>query len=194
MNNKHLACIVILLACVLLVQGVLTMHRNATAKQADADRARRDANLAAVSLETQRGMLEDLKAKTSDLMAYLDAWEPHLNRIATPEAGEVNVNALLKQADLLLLSQRFEVVPNQNGSAVPTAANATIPQLVRAHLTIEDDFIKSLNWLGELESKLPTSRVSNLEIVRGQTGNDIRLNVVVDIPLARAETAPAATP
>ncbi len=194
MNNKHLACIVILLACVLIVQGVLTVHKNATAMQAAASLARRDASLANANLRTQRGLLKDLTEKTSDLIVYLDAWEPHLARIATPDAGEVNVNALLKQADLLILSQRFELVPNQTGGGVPNAANATIPQLVRAHLTIEDDFTKSLNWVGELESKLPTARVANLEISRGQTGNDIRLNLVVDIPLARAEESPAPTP
>lgn len=191
MNHKHLAAIVILLACVLVVQGVLSFNKTVADKKAAAARARQTAELSAITLRAQRNVLEDLRAKTADLLTYLDAWEPHLARLSTADAGEVNINALLKQADLLLLSQRFELTTNQSGGSVPSAANETIPQIVRAHLTIEDDFVKSINWLGELESKLPTARLSNLEIARGQSGNDVRMNVVVDIPLARAADAPA---
>jgi len=59
---------------------------------------------------------------------------------------------------------------------------------------VEDDFIKTLNWLGEIESKLPTARVSSLDIARGQSGNDIHMNVVVDIPLAVPRATPSPTP
>ena len=37
-----------------------------------------------------------------EALAYLDAWEPHLSRLSTPEASELNVNALLKQANRVL--------------------------------------------------------------------------------------------
>jgi hypothetical protein len=83
------------------------------------------------------------------------------------------------------------VLPNKlEASSVQSTAGQTIPQIVRAHLTIEDDFAKTLNWLGDVESKLPISRVSNLDISRGQSGNDVRVNAVVDIPLAVAAATP----
>jgi hypothetical protein len=194
MNNKHIACLVILFVCVLIVQGVSMVRKRAIAMQTTAEAARREAESASVDLNAQRAILDDIKRKSSDLLSYLDAWEPHLSRLSTPEASELNVNALLKQANLILLAQRFEVVPNKADISVPNAASATIPQLVRAHLTIEDDFIKSINWLGEIESKLPLARVSELELARGQTGNDLRMDVVVDIPMARPRPTPTPTP
>jgi len=193
-NNKHIACLAILFLCILIFQGVSMVRTRANAMQAASAAAERTANDAAVGLRMQRVTLEDLKHKTSDLIQFLDSWEPHLARLSTAESGELNVNALVKSFGLILLAQRFELTPNRADNGVPNASNATIPQLVRAHLTVEDDFIKTLNWLGEIESKLPTARVSSLDIARGQSGNDIHMNVVVDIPLAVPRATPSPTP
>jgi hypothetical protein len=193
-NHKHIACLVILFLCVVIFQGVSMVRTRANAMQDAAHAAESSASTASLAWRTQRAILDDLKNKTADLIAYLDAWEPHLDRLSTPESGELNVNALVKQSGLILLAQRFELTPNKSDATVPGTANSTIPQLVRAHLTAEDDFVKSLTWLGELETKLPTSRVSSLEITRGQTGNDIRVELVVDIPLAVPRAGPSPTP
>jgi len=193
-NHKHIACLAILFLCIVIFQGVSMVRTRATAMKAAAESAERSANDAAVALRIQRATLEDLKLKTSDLIEFLDAWEPHLARLSTAESGELNVNALVKSYGLILLAQRFELTPNNSNNGVPSTANGTIPQLVRAHLTIEDDFIKTLNWLGEVESKLPTSRISSLDIARGQSGNDVHMNVVVDIPLAVPRATPTPTP
>ncbi|MDD5200606.1 MAG: hypothetical protein PHC88_12495 [Terrimicrobiaceae bacterium] len=194
MNNKHIACLAILFFCVVVAQGVSAVRLRATSMQTAAQLARQDADTASVSLQAQRAILDDLKHKSADLLDYLDVWEPHLSRLATPESGEINVNALVKEAGLILLAQRFEVVPNKSGASVPNATDATIPQFVRAHLTVEDDFIKTINWLGDLESKLPSARVSSLALARGQSGNDLRMDLVVDVPLAVPRATPSPTP
>lgn len=194
MNNKHIASLVILLLCVVIFQGVSMVRARATAMRTAAEAAQREADTAAVTLQGQRAILDDLRNKTADLIAYLAEWEPHLARFSTAESGELNVNALVKSSGLVLLAQRFELAPNKSDAAVPNAANVTIPQLVRAHLTSEDDFVKSLNWLGDLESKLPIARISSLEITRGQTGNDVHMDLVVDIPLAVPQPTPSPTP
>jgi hypothetical protein len=193
-NNKHIACLVILFCCVLIVQGVSMVRKRATDMQTAAESARRSADTATVTLQAQRDILDDLKHKSSDLLAWLDAWEPHLARINSPESAELNVTALVKQASLILLAQRFEAVPNKSSTSVPNSASETIPQLVRAHLTIEDDFVKSINWLGEVESKLPSARLSSFSVARGQSGNDVRMEVVVDVPLAQSRATPTPTP
>jgi hypothetical protein len=195
MNNKHIACLVILLLGVVVIQGVSMIRKRALAMQTAAESAERGAATARLGLQTQRAILEDLQRKSAGLLEYLDAWEPHFTRLSSAEAAELNVNALLKEASLVLLAQRFEVLPNKlDASSVQSTAGQTIPQIVRAHLTIEDDFAKTLNWLGDVESKLPVSRISNLDISRGQAGNDVRMNVVVDIPLAVAAATPTPAP
>ena len=194
MNNKHIACLLILFLCAMTVQGVMMVRKRAVSMQAAAETARKDAEAAAVALRAQSAILDDLTRKSSHLLEYLDAWEPHLPGSPPRNAGELDVSALIKQAGLILLAQRFEVVPNKSNTSVPNSADETIPQIVRAHLTIEDDFIKSINWLGELESKLPSARISNLELARGQSGNDLRMNLVVDVPLARPPAQPSPSP
>jgi hypothetical protein len=193
MNNKHIACIVIALLCVLIFQGVSMVRTRALAMQKASETAKHGAELSGITLTTQRAVLNDLKVKSADLIEYLGEWEPHFARLSTPESGEINVNALIKQDNLVLLAQRFEVSPNKT-EGVGAVGVATIPRIVRAHLTIEDDFIKTMNWLGAVESKLPISRVSNLDITRGQTGNDVRMNVVIDIPQAVPRPSPEAKP
>jgi len=190
MNNKHIACVLIVFLCVCIFEGVSMIRQRATAMQSEAQAARRDATTAEMTLRTQQAQLQDLKSKTADLIAYLNAWEPALSRFTTPESGELNIGAMIKQADLILLAQRFEVASNKTDTSVPSGV-ATIPQVVRAHLTIEDDFIKSINWFGQIETQLPCSRISDLSITRGQAGSDIRMDLVVDIPLA---TAPPTAP
>jgi len=195
MNNKHIACLVILLIGVLLVQGVMMVRTRALAKQSAAEDARRETDTAREGLATQRAILDDLKRKSAGLIQYLNEWEPHFERLSSAEASELNVNALIKEASLVLLAQRFEILPNKVSSTNGAAgASPVIPQIARAHLTIEDDFLKTINWLGDVESKMPIARVSNLDIVRGQSGNDVRVNVVIDVPLAAAPAKPATAP
>ena len=194
MNHKQIACLMILFLCAVIAQGVMMVRKRTVAMQAAAEAAQRDAEVAAVALSAQKALLDDLTQKSSPLLKYLEAWEPHISRFTTQESGELDVSALVKQAGLILLAQRFEVVPNKSNTSIPNSADGTIPQIARAHLTIEDDFIKSINWLGELESKLPSARISNLELARGQSGNDLRMDVVIDVPLARPRAQPSPTP
>ena len=42
-----------------------------------------------------------------------------------------------------------------------------------ASLTVQDDFAKTLNWLGELERKLPVARVTSCRIKKGDAGNRV---------------------
>lgn len=194
MNNKHIACLIIAFVCVLIIQGILMIRNRTTQMQSAEQGALRDVETAQVTLRAQRALLDDLKRKSSDLLGYLEAWEPYFSQIPTSEAGEIYINSLVKEAGLILLAQRFELVQNKSDSAFPNMPNNTIPQIVRAHLTIEDDFIKSINWLGTFEQTVPIARVSNIEISRGQSGNDLRMNLVLDVPLALPRENPSATP
>jgi hypothetical protein len=195
MNNKHIACLVILLLGVVVAQGVSMVRNRALAMQAASEKAKRDTETARIGLASQRAILDDLRRKSASLIQYLDEWEPHFSRMSTAEYVELNVNALIKEASLVLLAQRFEVLQNKtDATTVQNTAAQTIPQIIRAHLTIEDDFLKTINWLGNLESKLPLVRISDLDIARGQAGNDLRMNLVVDIPLARPRPTPTPAP
>lgn len=57
-----------------------------------------------------------------------------------------------------------------------------------ADLVVEDDYAKALNWLGQIEKSIPHCRISKCVILRGDRGNDIHMDVQVQIPILLADT------
>ena len=47
--------------------------------------------------------------------------------------------------------------------------------------------MKALNWLADLEGSLPAVRVSNCKLTKGQSGNDIKMELSLDIPIINSE-------
>ncbi len=182
MNRKHLAVIIVALIAVLFLQGVLEIRKRLVAIQDQVAEAQAAASGTELLLNTERAAMRNIESNSAAMLDYLDAWAPPLGEVNTPESGELTVSARVKEADLVTLAQRFEVTAN--------VENDAIPKLVRAHLTFEDDYARTMNWLGNIEQSLPSSRVTDLRIARGESGNDVRLTVVLDVPLL-AKEAPA---
>lgn len=183
MNRKHLAAILVTVMIVVFVQGVIEVRRHLASVGKDLAQAKAADSEAGVLLQAERNALAEVRENSTEMLDFLSKWSEAVRRIETPEAGEFHIASRVKASGLLTLSQRFEQVSNKNES---------VPRLIRAHLTFEDDYARTLNWLGMLEEDLPALRVTNLRIVRGETGNDIRMTLVLDLPLVNQEIA--ATP
>ncbi|MEC7863140.1 MAG: hypothetical protein VYC70_11005, partial [Verrucomicrobiota bacterium] len=93
--------------------------------------------------------------------------------------GEALINFRIKQAGIITLSQVYETVDHVKGG--------TIPKTLNAKLVFEDDYVKTLNWLANLEASLPAIRVSNCKLSKGQSGNDIKMELSIDIPIISSE-------
>jgi len=63
--------------------------------------------------------------------------------------------------------------------------NESIPKTMKAYLTFEDDYARLLNWLGDLEVKMPTLRTSSVRLAKGTRANDLRMEVVLEQPLLK---------
>ena len=83
----------------------------------------------------------------------------------------------VKSSNLVNLSQRFETAEVKGNVSVPTA--------MRAILIFEDDYVRLLNWLGEIEATMPTARVNSAHLTKGSRLNDLRLEVAIDQPLIK---------
>ena len=177
MSSKHLAVLLVGLMILGLSQLTFLMRDRLADVQKEDTSAREAAENAAAALINERNSLSTLRAGSHDLIMFLNAWEPYFSTMNTPESAELNISMRLKEAGLVTLAQRYELVPNRG--------DTNIPRIMRANLVIEDDYAATLNWLGGIESKLPTLRVSNLRLTKGQAGNDIRLEVVFEVPLVR---------
>ena len=63
--------------------------------------------------------------------------------------------------------------------------NASVPTALRAILIFEDDYVRLLNWLGQIEATMPTVRISSAHLTKGTRANDLRMEVAIDQPLIK---------
>lgn len=176
MNQKHIAALIVGLCILAFVQTTLWMKDRLAAMVKQEQAASAAAQKAANEEIQERKKLEALTLSSSELISFLEAWEPFFSSMNTPQAAEFGISNRLKSSNLVTLSQRYESAALKDGGV--------IPRVMRANLTIDDNYARTLNWLGQIEKEIPTLRVSSLRISRGQTAGDIRADLVLEVPLA----------
>lgn len=175
MNNKHIAVILVGLLGFVLLQGLLWVRgeRDKTISKAEGLQAEEATQRQLVAIQTAQ--VAQLRQSSTDLISFLDAWEEPLSRVRTSENAEALFITKIRDGNLASLSQKFDRVALKGGTSLPA--------VVRAQLTFEDDYASLLNWLGRLESDLPTMRVNSVKISKGTRPQDIRLEATLDQPL-----------
>lgn len=185
MNNKHLAAVLVGLMSIVFLQGIVEFRKRLAKVQTELAEADTTAAGVELQLNTEKSLFTSTQNRSKPTLEYLEAWMETLTGLNTQEAAEFRIASRVKDADLVTLSQRFEIVDYEN---------ATVQRVVRANFTFEDDFAKTLNWLGKIEDEIPAIRVTNLKIVRGEGANDIRAQLTLDLPLVQAEEPEVAAP
>lgn len=175
MKNHQSACFLLLFLIGAMLYGVNSL-RNAT------DGARELMKEALLEAETnemqaQNAMtaLKMLDSKTAELRLVYNEWKPHFESHRTPQDAEQRIAEVIREGDVFLISQKFETTEIEAGSIIKDA--------LVADLVVEDDYAKALNWLGRLEEAIPSCRIAKCEIIRGDRGNDIHLEVRLEIPI-----------
>ena len=177
MNNKHIACAIVAILIVALVQFTLWVQSTRTKVQNEAGAAQQAETDASAQLAQERAQLSELRRQSTDLIEFLRIWQPYFTTIDKPDSAEVNLSMRIKDANLVNLAQRFE--------SAPVKGNTSIPTTMRAFLTFEDDYTRLLNWLGDLEVKMPTVRTSSVRLSKGTGANDLRMEVILEQPLLK---------
>ena len=186
MNGKRNACILLLFVIGADVYFAQMTHGNATAKRAEAESAETAAIGAEGERDTANLELVKIKSETSELSRFLQTWSPHADRIQTQSEVEDAVSASLRNSNTIVISQKFELRDNRS--------NQVVPKVVRAALVLEDDYAKTLNWVGELERRLPLSRVTNYRITGGENGHQVHAEITMEVPIINLKAQPPATP
>ena len=175
MNEKKVACILLIMFIAAVAYGTQIMTQRANAMRQEADTASTDAESARTGAETANISLIKLKGDTQDLRQFLDNWTPAISRIQSGQDAEQILLSLLRSSGILVVSQKFETKDNRS--------NPLLPKMVQGSLTIQDDYGKTLNWLGELECKIPLIRISTCRLKQGETGRQLNMEIHFDIPL-----------
>lgn len=177
MNNHKTACLILIVFVAGMLYGVNQLRNasdaardKANAAQTNAENAEQQAQLAQIQLKT-------LEAKTAQLRQVAKSWQPHFERFRSNQDAEQGIAEVIREADVFVVSQKFD--PRQLDK------DAMISDAVIADLVVEDDYIKTINWLGTLEQKIPNSRISKCILKRGDRGNNIHLELQVQIPVLK---------
>ena len=176
MKDQQVACILLALAIVGFGYGAQTFYTKLTLKKQEASEGKAAAMAAQQSFVRADRGLKNLMNSTADLREFHDAWAPYLRTTQSPQSTEQRVIDLVKQAEVFAVSQRFELLDQRD--------NPLFKHILRAHLTIEDEYSKALNWMASVEETLPTSRISSCLMKRGESGDDIHLELILDLPVA----------
>ncbi len=184
MNKKHLAVLLVGVLILVVVQVMLVIRGRLTTLQQETADARAEVERMDVAVQTERNLQVAMQSKAAAMLQFLASWEPELAAVGSSDAGEALFNTRVKESGIVGLSQRYEVIPNKGSTNIPRA--------LRAAMTFEDDYQRVLDWLIKLESEVPASRLTRVRLSRGQSGNDLRMELTADLPLAAP--ASAATP
>lgn len=179
MNAKQLAALLLVLAIVLLVQTALSLRNQASSSAAQADAASVELTKLQTQLKAEERVLGDNQRNSKDLLGYIALWEPFFELIDRQQAVESFLSLKVREFDILNISQRYEQVPH----TINNKANDSLPVLVRASLVFDDNYAKLINWMGMMESIRPTMRVARVALSRGSRERDVRMDLVLEIPL-----------
>lgn len=169
-----MACVIVFLVIICLAQGTLWMNNRTVKLEADSRRAAQKTSSSATQLAMEKRQLTDLQNNSKDLIAYLNLWQPYFSAIDSPQNAELKFSLKIKEDNLVSLSQRYEVVGQNNQS---------LPRLMRGQFIFEDSYARLLNWIGKMESDLPTMRINNLRISKGTGQDDLKVDLVMEQPI-----------
>lgn len=175
MNNHKAASILILLIVGLMGFGVHKLRSKAVAARDAANVAKNQADQAEQQKKIAEIKLKTIDAKTAQLRKVYTEWLPHFESFKSSRAGEQKITDVVREGDVFLLSQRFNYQEIDKGDLISHA--------LVADLVVEDDYAKTLNWLGKLEESIPSCRISKCRIERGDRGNNVHMELKVQVPV-----------
>lgn len=179
MNGKQLGMIVVLVGILLLIQLGQSFQQKAKALNAEADSASKEETSLTTQLQAEQEVYNDLQRQSKELLDFVAKWEPYFAILDEQQAAETGISMKVREADMLNLSQRYQQVPHR----INNKNNASLPILMRASLVFDDDYVKLLNWVGLMEKIKPTMRIGRLVLAKGSRGDDLRMEVTLEVPL-----------
>lgn len=182
MNGKQVACVILLMIVGAFTYGAQIVHKKAESALAAAESAKLDAETAMQATEIANTMLITTKHNAQDLQRFLAAWTPQIQRLASRQEVEEAIQASRQEKGVFIVNQRFEDKTN--------SGQRMMPRSVMASLVVEDDYAKVMNWLGDMERKIPLARVTSCRISAASTGRQIHMEVAMEVPLIDLEVNP----
>jgi hypothetical protein len=176
MNPKQLACVLLTTIIGVMLYVAQIIHQKVTSMRQEAE----DALSAATNAETERSTAEIktavLKTETEEIRRFLRAWLPAIEKMQTQQEAEQTLELTLRERGISLVRQRSSELKLSN-------TNKLIPKSVLTSITIEEEYGKVLNWLGDIERRIPVARMKSVQLTGGSTARQLKLVAAFETPL-----------
>ncbi len=176
MNPKQLACIVLLIIIGAITYTAQMVHNTVSTTRAAAEEAETAAKTAENEQQTAEIETTMFKTDTEEVRRFLRSWLPAIERVQTQQEAEQTVELSLRERGINLVRSR-------NSEAKSNPGNKVIPKSVLTTMTIEEEYAKVLNWLGDIERRLPTARMKVVQITGGSSGRQLKMEVSFETPI-----------
>ncbi len=178
MKDKQMACMVLLLIVAAMFFGAQKSYKKMTSIRKDALAEKESAMQSQQAYNTAKRALDTLENQTSNLREFHAEWEPYLRATRSPQASEQRVIDLVKRAEVFAESLRFELITKID--------SPVFDYILRAHVSIQDEYSKAFNWLAAIEEELPTCRITSCKLYHGESGDDLGMELIVDLPILKS--------
>jgi hypothetical protein len=187
MNPKQLGVVIVLAGIFLAVQLGMTFQNKARGLDVEVETAKAEEAALQSTLSAEEVLLSDLKRQSEELLKFVNKWRPYFGLLEEKQSVETSISMKVREEAMLTLSQRYQEVPHK----ISNKDIASLPVLIRASLLFDDSYDKLLDWFGFMEQDKPTMRVGKISLSKGSRGEDLRMELVLEIPLlsAKAEVA-----
>jgi hypothetical protein len=167
---------VLIMLLATIAYGTQTMMKQSARMQAASNTAADSLQQSEDAARLKMIELVNYTKETEELRGFLKSWTPLIDRVGTAQEAENAVSSILRASGVLTISQKLEVKDFRD-------SNILIPKSLLGTIVVQDDYAKTMNLLGELERKLPLSRITSCHVKQGDTGQRINLEFHIEIPL-----------
>ena len=186
MSNHKIACLILSALVLLMGYSVTKVRGKAVLARQNSDMAKVQADATDQQKQIAEIKLKSLDAKTAELRNVYAEWLPHFEAFKNTGDGEQRIAEVVREGDVFLISQKFKSKKIVDGDLITHALNAD--------LVIEDEYTKVMNWLGQLEEQIPSCRISKCVITRGDRGNNVHMELLIQVPVIKPAAQIAQTP
>lgn len=181
MNPKQIGAVLVLAGIFIAVQLGMMFQNKARSVDTEVEKARGEEEGLQTALALEKEMLEDLQRQSAELLEFIAKWKPLFGLIEEKQSVETQISMKVREEGMVTLSQRYEQVDHKINNQI----NNSLPDLIRASLIFDDNYSKLLNWFGLMEKIRPTMRVGKMSLSKGSRGKDLRMELVLEIPLLK---------
>ncbi len=185
MNPKQLACVVLMMFIGVVTYAAQTVHQKVNVMKKAASSAKSSAIAAEGENETAKIFYEKAKIETEEIRRFLTSWTPYVDKVQTEQEVDSSIEFSLRDRGINLVRSRK--------SEVKSRQSKVMPKLVITTLVLEDEYAKVLNWMGDLEKRLPLARILACHFTGGSNARQLKLDVTFETPLINLAAADEST-